>query len=50
MNDTETPGEEIPWQQKLFDSIWALSLVAIVFFFLSYVVWGLTDLLSIKGG
>ncbi len=50
MHDRETPQEEIPWPQRLFDNIWLLALAAILFFFLSYIAWGLLDLLSIRGG
>lgn len=50
MHDRESPQHEIPWPQKLFDNIWLLALAAILFFFLSYIVWGLLDLLSIRGG
>jgi len=46
----QTPDEEIPWPQRVFDSVWMLALAAVVFFFLSYVVWGLIDLLSIRSG
>jgi len=41
---------EVPWPQRVFDSVWMLALAAVVFFFLSYVVWGLIDLLSIRSG
>jgi len=36
-----------PWPQQLIDSIWVLALSAVLFFVLSYVVWGFVDLLSI---
>lgn len=39
-----------PWQQQLLDSIWLLAGAAIVFFTMSYVVWGLVDLLTIPPG
>ena len=39
-----------PWQQELYDSIWLLAGAAIVFFVLSYVVWGLVDLLTVPMG
>jgi len=42
--------DDVPWPQRVFDSIWMLALAAVVFFFLSYVVWGLIDLLSIRMG
>jgi hypothetical protein len=38
-----------PWQQHLLDSIWLLAGAAVLFWALSYVVWGLVDLLSIGG-
>lgn len=47
---SESPSEPRPWQQQLYDSIWLLAGAAIVFFVLSYVVWGLVDLLTIPMG
>jgi hypothetical protein len=52
----ETPEEQssadddIPVIQQIFDSIWLLAGVAIVFFVLSYIVWGMVDLLTIPMG
>jgi hypothetical protein len=46
----ETPEASRPWQQEVYDSIWLLAGAAIVFFVLSYVVWGLVDLLTIPMG
>lgn len=39
-----------PWQIELYDSIWLLAGGAIVFFVLSYIVWGLVDILTIPAG
>lgn len=39
-----------PWQQQLYDSVWLLAGAAIVFFVLSYMVWGLVDILTIPAG
>ncbi len=50
MEDPRVQSEEAPWQQRVLNSIWLLALAAIVFFFLSYVVWGLIDLLSVGTG
>ena len=44
-NHTETP---LP--QRVYDSIWLLALAALVFWALSYVVWGLLDILSVPVG
>lgn len=43
-------GESRPWPQQLYDSIWLLAGVAILFFVLSYVVWGLVDILTVPVG
>lgn len=45
-NDPDTP----PWPQQLYDSIWLLAAAAILFFVLSYVVWGLVDILTVPIG
>jgi hypothetical protein len=42
--------DDIPVIQQIFDSIWLLAGVAIVFFVLSYIVWGMVDLLTIPMG
>jgi len=41
---------DVPIMQKLFNSIWFLAGIAILFFLLSYVVWGFIDLLTIPLG
>lgn len=40
----------IPWIQQIYDNPWLLAGAAIVFFVLSYIVWGVTDLLTIPAG
>lgn len=52
MGEPEDSGEPLsegrpPWPQQLMDSIWVLALAAVLFFVLSYVVWGFIDLLTI---
>lgn len=44
--DTETP----PWPQQLLDSIWLLALAAIIYWMLTYVVWGIVDVLTVPLG
>lgn len=38
---------EVPTLQRVYDSIWLLALAAIIFFALSYVAWGMIDILSV---
>ncbi|MDZ7688318.1 MAG: hypothetical protein U5J64_06270 [Halobacteriales archaeon] len=49
MTEPET-DKEIPWIQRLYDRIWLIGLVALVFWFLSYVLWGLVDTMMIPEG
>lgn len=49
-NPEQSASDGIPWPQKLYDSIWLLAGAAIVFFVLSYVVWGLVDILTVAAG
>lgn len=42
--------ESPPWPQRVLDSIWLLAGAAIAFWLLSYVVWGLVDILAVGGG
>lgn len=44
MDDSQNPQPDVPWPQKLFNSIWLLALAAMLYFFLSYVFWGLVNL------
>lgn len=50
MDDRESGKEPTPWPQKVLDSVWLLALAAMVFFFLSYVLWGLIDLRAVPPG
>lgn len=50
MDEPRSPRRDVPWQQRLFDSIWLLALLAILYFFLSYAVWGLVDLARTPAG
>lgn len=48
MTDTSTePEAEIPFAQRLFNRIWLLAAAALLFFALSYVGWGLWDILTV---
>lgn len=40
----------VPWPQQLYENIWLWAGVALVFWFLSYVVWGMVDLFVLPGG
>jgi hypothetical protein len=46
----ETDSDIPPWPQRLYDSIWLIAGTAIVFWVLSYVIWGVIDLLTLPGG
>lgn len=41
---------DVPWPQQLLESPWLLAGAALLFFTLSYIVWGLVDLMAIAGG
>lgn len=44
------PQQPAPWPQQIYDNPWLLAGAAIVFFVLSYIVWGVIDLLTIPTG
>lgn len=48
--ETGESPDQVPWQQQLLDSIWLLAGAAVLFFFISYVGWGLIDLLTVPMG
>jgi hypothetical protein len=39
--------EPIPIMQELFDNIWLLFLVSVVIVLVSYILWGIIDLVNI---
>lgn len=43
------PSSDTPLMQRVYDRIWLLAAIAMVFFFVSYVGWGLLDVLTIAG-
>lgn len=49
INMPEHP-EEAPVMQRLYNNIWLLTILALVFFTLSYLVWGLLDVFSVPLG
>lgn len=49
MSEHDEVRGPVPWPQRLYDSIWVLAGAALLFFILSYVVWGMVDLLMIGG-
>lgn len=50
MTDEAKDEGRAPLPQRLYESIWVWAAVAIVFWLLSYVVWGFIDLTVIPGG
>ncbi|MDX1568112.1 MAG: hypothetical protein R3223_09955 [Longimicrobiales bacterium] len=46
----DNSGSTIPWQQRLYQNIWLWAVAAILFWFLSYVVWGWVDLALLPEG
>lgn len=49
-SNEDSDTEDLPWPQQLYDSIWLLAGAALLFFTLSYIVWGLIDLLTVGMG
>lgn len=45
-----TDQNQEPLLQRLYDRIWLLALLALLFWALSYLVWGLLDIFSIPPG
>lgn len=48
--NTAQSDEPIPFMQRLYNRIWLLAAMALVFFALSYVMWGLVDIYSVPPG
>lgn len=45
-----TSEDEIPFLQRLYNRIWLLALLALVFFAVSYVAWGIIDIFAAPPG
>lgn len=43
----QSQPSDAPFMQRLYDRIWLLAAVAMLFFLVSYVGWGLLDVLTI---
>ena len=51
MSKSDTHGDrDVPWPQQLLENIWWLAGAAIVFWVLTYIVWGLVDIWSVPPG
>ncbi|MFT4921449.1 MAG: hypothetical protein ACI8XM_000646 [Haloarculaceae archaeon] len=46
---TDGSAEEIPRMQRLYDKIWLLAVAAFLFWLVSYVLWGILDIISVPG-
>lgn len=45
-----TSQDEPPLLQRVYDRVWLLALAALLFWALSYVLWGVLDVLSVPAG
>ena len=45
--DIDRVDEPIPIMQEIFDNIWLLFLVSVVIILVSYIVWGIIDLVNV---
>lgn len=52
MPESDNQGErrDVPWQQRLYENVWLLAILAVVFWAVSYVVWGLMDIFTTPAG
>ncbi|CQH54443.1 uncharacterized protein HHUB_2085 [Halobacterium hubeiense] len=46
----ETNDGTAPWPQQLLDSEWLLAGAAILYFVISYVLWGVIDIFTVPMG
>lgn len=42
--------EDIPFMQRLYNRIWLLAVLAMIFFIVVYVGWGVLDIVSVPTG
>lgn len=50
MSGETNDGESPPWPQQLLDSEWLLAGAAILYFMVSYVLWGVIDIFTVPAG
>lgn len=43
-------SEPAPALQRAYDNIWLIAITGTLFFFLSYVVWGIIDIFAVPAG
>ena len=48
MSQTDEP--QAPLMQRLYDRVWLLALLAVLFWAVSYVLWGFVDVFSVPPG
>lgn len=46
----EATDPDAPLLQRLYDRIWLIAVAAILFWALSYVIWGVIDIFSVPPG
>ncbi len=47
---SESPAPDRPLMQRVYDRIWLLAAAALLFWALTYLGWGLLDLVSVPAG
>lgn len=45
----EETGTDEPLPQRLLDNIWLLAIAAMLFWLLSYIAWGMFDIMTVPG-
>lgn len=48
--EMDKSADDVSWPQRLLDRVWLLALVAILYWALSYIVWGIVDILAVPMG
>lgn len=48
--DSDEWDSSTPWQQRLYQNVWVWAGAAILFWLVSYVIWGWIDLLLLPEG
>jgi len=43
-------NREAPFMQRVYDRVWLLALLAVAFWALAYVAWGLVEVLGVPSG
>lgn len=50
MGNSQPDASDVPTLQRIYDNVWLIAVAGTLFFALSYVAWGIIDILAVPVG